>query len=79
MTKSVIGVSTNAGHSAVEQMPSLLSSLFIASVKPTTPCLVAEYTEFQPTPRLPAIEAVLTTSALRCSAAAALSISTDSR
>jgi hypothetical protein len=42
LTKSVIGVSTNAGHSAVDLIPSALNSLFIASVQPTTPCFVAE-------------------------------------
>ena len=42
LTKSVIGVSTNPGHSAVDLMPSAPSSLFIACVKPTTPNFVAE-------------------------------------
>ncbi len=42
LTKSVIGVSTKPGQSAVFLIPALPSSLFIACVKPTTPCLVAE-------------------------------------
>ena len=42
LTKSVIGVSTNAGHSAHDLMPSPPSSLFMAWVKPTTAALVAE-------------------------------------
>ena len=37
-----LGVSTNAGHRAVDLIPSVPSSLFIASVKPTTAALVAE-------------------------------------
>ena len=40
--KSVIGVSTNAGQSAHDLIPSGASSLFIASVQPTTPAFVAE-------------------------------------
>ncbi len=42
LTKSVIGVSTKAGQSAHDLMPSPPISLFIAWVKPTTPALVAE-------------------------------------
>jgi hypothetical protein len=42
LTKSVIGVSTHAGHSAVDLIPRPPSSWFIASVKPTTPNFVAE-------------------------------------
>ncbi len=42
LTNSVIGVSTKPGHRAVDLIPSAASSLFIAWVKPTTPCLVAE-------------------------------------
>jgi hypothetical protein len=42
LTKSVIGVSTKPGHSAVDLMPSSLSSWFIACVKPTTANFVAE-------------------------------------
>ena len=42
LTKSVMGVSTNAGQSAVDLMPCDPSSLFIASVQPTTACLEAE-------------------------------------
>src|SRR5471032_1291376 len=70
LANSVIGVSTKAGQSAVDLMPWGASSLFIASVQPTTPCLVAEYTDSQPWPYLPEIEEVLTTSAFLCSAAA---------
>ncbi len=40
--KSVIGVSTKAGQSAVDLIPSPFSSLFIASVKPITAAFVAE-------------------------------------
>ena len=39
---SVIGVSTKAGQSAHDLIPSGASSLFIASVQPTTPAFVAE-------------------------------------
>jgi len=42
LTKSDMGVPTNAGQSAVDLMPSLPSSLFIDSVKPATAALVAE-------------------------------------
>jgi hypothetical protein len=41
LTKSVIGVSTKAGHRAVDLMPSDLSSPCMACVKPTTAALVA--------------------------------------
>jgi hypothetical protein len=42
LVKSVIGVSTNAGHSAVDLIPCVASSLCIDWVKPTTAALVAE-------------------------------------
>lgn len=42
LTKSVIGVSTNAGHSAVDLIPCVPSSRFIDCVKPTTANFVAE-------------------------------------
>ena len=74
-----MGVSTNAGHRAVDLMPSLPISLFIASVQPTTACLVAEYTDSHASPCLPEIEDVLTTSVSLCSAADARSISMHSR
>jgi hypothetical protein len=41
LTKSVIGVSTNPGHSAVLLIPWAPSSLCIACVKPTTAAFVA--------------------------------------
>src|ERR1700730_18500763 len=79
LTKSVMGVSTKAGHRAVDLTPSGDSSRFMDCVQPTTPCLAAAYTDSHPSPRLPAIEEVLTTSALLCSAPAALSMSSVSR
>ncbi len=42
LMKSVIGVSTKAGQRAVDLIPSPPISLFMASVKPITPALVAE-------------------------------------
>jgi hypothetical protein len=41
LTNSVIGVSTNAGQSAVDLMPCVPRSLCIACVKPTTAAFVA--------------------------------------
>jgi hypothetical protein len=41
LMKSVMGVSTKAGHSAVDLMPASPSSLCIACVKATTAALVA--------------------------------------
>ena len=42
LMKSVIAVLTNPGQSAHDLIPSLESSLFIDSVKPTTANFVAE-------------------------------------
>ena len=42
LTKSVIGVSTKPGHSAVTWIPSAETSFWVDWLKPTTPCLVAE-------------------------------------
>ena len=67
---SVIAVSTKAGHRAVTWIPSPPSSFCVAWLKPTSPAFVAEYTESQPSPDLPAIDAVLTMSAFPCSAPA---------
>ena len=41
LMKSVIGVSTKAGHSATLLIPSFSSSWFIDCVQPTTAALVA--------------------------------------
>src|ERR687886_2914946 len=77
--KSAIGVSTNAGHSAVDLMPSPASSLLMAWVNPITAAFVALYTDSQGRPLLPEIDDVLTTRALPCSAPAARSRSRHSR
>jgi len=42
LTKSAIAVSTHAGHSAVDLIPSEFSSRFIACVRPTSANFVAE-------------------------------------
>ena len=47
--------------------------------KPTTACFVAEYTPSHASPRMPLIDEVFTTSALRCSLPAARSIGIAAR
>ena len=79
LTKSVIGVSTNAGHSAVDLMPSGASSLFIACVKPTTRALGGAVDR---QPRLAALAGDrrrVDDQRVRCSAPAARSRSAHSR
>ncbi len=55
-----MGVSTYPGHTAFTVIPVGASSLPSALVKPTTPCLDAEYGAPSTTPCLPAVDAILT-------------------
>ena len=78
-TQSVIAVATKPGQSAVHWIPSSASSLWLACVRPTTACLVAEYVAIHGCPNLPAIEAVFTTSAFPWSPPASFRSGIDSR
>ena len=74
-----MSVSTKPGANATDFTPCLANSLFIATVYAATAALVAEYTDSHGWGDLPAIDARLTTSALRCSDPATRRSSAHSR